>query len=150
MTHPHLPITHADLKRIVAELWPDVARLARVPSSLGVTVQSDGRLVIGFRPDRLTALPGALARLLDAMELRYLAVDREAGRVLGWAAWTPSPRLRPVRLTYLDRDDPARLAWDARVHAGIQERMVKEDGDAPRGKLAMAREQGLSKSRRTR
>jgi len=152
VTHPHLPITHADLSRIVAETWPDVARLARVPSSLGVTAQPDGRLIVGWHPDYLTVLPRALPRLLDALELRYLVVDRAEGRVIGWAAvlcwnWDLS-HAEMVRLVDLTSDERHRVAWDARVHAAIQDRMREEDGDAPAGKRELARAQGRAKARR--
>lgn len=93
MTPLYLPIAHADLSRRIAAHWSGergVARCAGVdPNKIRIEVMPDLSLILLGPPeppaDRRSA-PLALRFLLDALEDEGLAVDREIGRVLGWAA----------------------------------------------------------------
>lgn len=155
MTPLYLPITPADLSRRIAAHWSGergVARCAGVDP--GVTSVGAKELALGggfglhwYCPGPLGGIPGAgihaaLRFLLDALEDAGLAVDRESGRVLGWAAvMSGGPRRvagvllthsRLVSVVDLDITDPRRSAYFEGVLAARLARRTPVGVDAKR------------------
>lgn len=146
MTALFLPIPPPDLARIVREEWEGergVARLAGVdPGDLDVRMTGAILCPYALTPVgwamMMSVVNRAILSLLDALEARGLAVEREPARVLGWAAvdelagWGSGlPPYRLVRIVDLDPCDRRLLAHDAALFEARSARL-----EAARGPVA--------------